>query len=41
MSGIGNRIKNLREDKALTQEEVGKYIGTTKQTLYKYETVVG
>lgn len=34
---IGNRIKRLRIDSNLTQEEVGKIIGTSKQTLHKYE----
>lgn len=38
MSTIGERIRMLRKDRNLTQEEVGKYIGTTKQTLFKYET---
>ncbi len=34
---IGYRIKRLRIDSNLTQEEVGKIIGTSKQTLHKYE----
>lgn len=34
---IGNRIKKLRIDSNLTQEEVGKIIGSSKQTLHKYE----
>lgn len=38
MTTIGDRIRSLRLSKDLTQEEVGKHIGTTKQTLYKYET---
>lgn len=37
MSTIGYRIKKLRLERNLTQEEVGNYIGTSKQTLYKYE----
>ena len=37
MTTIGDRIRNLRLSKRLTQEEVGKHIGTSKQTLYKYE----
>lgn len=37
MSTIGDKIKELRLQRDLTQEEVGDYIGTSKQTLYKYE----
>lgn len=33
----GNIIKNLRTERDLTQEEVGKIIGASKQTLHKYE----
>lgn len=33
----GNIIKNLRNERELTQEEVGKFIGASKQTLHKYE----
>ena len=38
MSTQGDRIKEYRERKGLTQEELGKAIGTTKQTIFKYET---
>lgn len=34
---IGDRIKELREEKKITQEELAKYIDTTKQTIHKYE----
>lgn len=34
---IGERIKKLRTYRKLTQEEVGKIIGASKQTLHKYE----
>lgn len=34
---IHENIKNLREQKNLTLEEVGKRIGTTKQTISRYE----
>lgn len=34
----GDIIRNLRISKNMTQEEVGKVIGTSKQTLHKYET---
>lgn len=34
---IGERIKNLRENSGLTLEEVGKRIGASRQTIYKYE----
>lgn len=38
MSTIGERIRKLRLERDLTQEEVGNYIDTSKQTLYKYES---
>lgn len=38
MSTIGDRIRKLRESKGLTQDELGRKIGTTKQTIFKYET---
>jgi len=34
---IGDRIKKLRKEKDMTQEELAKYIDSTKQTIYKYE----
>lgn len=34
---IGNRIRVAREARNLTQEELGKACGTTKQTIFKYE----
>ena len=34
---IGSRLKKLRLDNNMTLDEVGTKIGTTKQTLYKYE----
>ena len=33
----GARIKELREAKGLTQEELAKLLNTTKQTISKYE----
>ena len=33
----GQRLKQLREEKGLSQTEVAKKIGVKKQTLYKYE----
>ena len=38
MNTLGDRIRELREQKKMTQEELGKAIGTTKQTIFKYET---
>lgn len=35
---IGKRIRFLREEKKITQEELANYVGTTKQTIFKYET---
>lgn len=34
---IGANIRQAREAKGLTQEELGKKCGTTKQTIFKYE----
>ncbi len=31
------RLKDVREDHDLTQEAVGKLLGTTQQQYYKYE----
>ncbi|MBQ8797190.1 MAG: helix-turn-helix transcriptional regulator [Oscillospiraceae bacterium] len=35
---IGQRIKQARENKGMTQEEVAKLCNTTKQTIFKYES---
>ncbi len=34
---IGNRLKELRNKKSITQEELGKTIGLSKQTISTYE----
>ena len=34
---MGKRIKQLRQEKGLTQEELGKYIGVKKAAIMKYE----
>ena len=34
---IGKQIRHLREKRGLSQEALGKAIGSTKQTIYKYE----
>ena len=34
---LGERIKKLREDKGKTQLDISKVLGTTYQTVYKYE----
>ena len=31
------RLRDLREDRDLTQETIGKLLGTTQQQYYKYE----
>ena len=31
------RLRDLREDKDLTQETIGRLLGTTQQQYYKYE----
>ncbi len=35
---IGDRIKRAREKTGLTQSELGKICGVTKQTIFKYES---
>lgn len=37
MASIGQRIKDRREELKMTQEDLGKRCGTTKQTIFKYE----
>lgn len=37
MSTIGSRIRFARESADMTQEQLGKLCGTTKQTIFKYE----
>lgn len=34
---VGERIRNLRTSKGLTQEELGNILGVTKVTIQKYE----
>lgn len=38
MPTIGEQIKLARESKDMSQEELGRRVNTTKQTIYKYET---
>lgn len=35
---LGERIRAAREGRRMTQEELGALCGTTKQTIFKYET---
>ena len=35
---LGERIKTAREALKMTQEDLGRLCGTTKQTIFKYET---
>ena len=37
MSTVGSRIRCAREALNITQEQLGKLCGTTKQTIFKYE----
>ena len=37
MDNIGRRISEIRVRRGLTQEQLGKAIGESKQTIYKYE----
>src|SRR5690554_3388048 len=34
---LGRKLKTLRENKGITLEEAGKKIGTSRQTIFKYE----
>lgn len=34
---FGDRLKELREEKEMTQEELGKLLNITKQAIYTYE----
>lgn len=36
-NSIGTKLKTLRENKKLTLDEVAQKVGTTRQTLFKYE----
>lgn len=36
-NSIGKKLKTLRENKKLTLDEVAQKVGTTRQTLFKYE----
>ena len=40
METIGSRIKKAREAVGISQEQLGKMCGTTKQTIFKYEAGV-
>lgn len=40
MMSIGQKIRELRENQQMTQEELAKIVGTTKQTIYKYENSI-
>ena len=40
METIGSRIKKARENVGISQEQLGKMCGTTKQTIFKYEAGV-
>ena len=37
---IGTRIRELREARAMSLEDVAKLCGTTRQTIYKYENEI-
>lgn len=37
---IGEKIKKLRLEKGISQEELAKIVNTTKQAIYKYESNV-
>lgn len=37
---IGKRIKQIREDKGLTQTALARAVGITPQTIYKYENEI-
>lgn len=37
---VGERIRIMRENAQMTQEQLGRLCGTTKQTIFKYESNV-
>lgn len=37
MSTMAERIKQLRNERGMTQEELGKIVGVQKQAIWKYE----
>lgn len=37
---VGERIRIMREQAQMTQEQLGRLCGTTKQTIFKYENNV-
>lgn len=37
---VGQRIRQVRESRGMTQEDLGRLTGTTKQTIFKYETSI-
>ncbi len=37
MTTFGSRLKQLREDKSLTQEQLGKVLNVKKAAVSKYE----
>ena len=37
---IGKKIRELRESKGMTLDEVAKLCGTTRQAIYKYENEI-
>lgn len=40
MDSIGLRIKRLREERNLTQDDLAKSAGVTRQTIFKYENEI-
>lgn len=37
---IGQKIREIRESRSMSLEEVAKLCGTTRQTIYKYENEI-
>ena len=40
MMAVGDRIKAARESRGMTQSDLGKLCGVTKQTIFKYENKI-
>ena len=38
MNDFGSRLRQLRQEKQLTQEELGKFLGKSKNNISQYET---
>ena len=40
MNSIGKRIRTLRKERQMSLEDLAKFVGTSRQTIQRYETAV-